>query len=199
MSHAGFEPATNRFQWICSTNWANGPSGRNEHLTIFLFHMIFISTVKSHVYLATCGSITLSTQDRLRSVTVTVSQSHAWCHKAFHFYIQSFRLNMLGWTQGVCLYVCVCVCVCLSVCLSVCVCHLYSLKGMNRFWRNFPQMIWQIFAGVNFRGFWNFEFDDVMAAILHFCVAALSQSQFLSNIFQIWTQGILVYANVCFW
>ena len=33
---------------------------------------------------------------------------------AFIFYIQSFRLNMLGWTQGVCL------CVCLSVCLSVC-------------------------------------------------------------------------------
>ena len=31
------------------------------------------------------------------------------------FYIQSFRLNMLGLTKGVCLRVCVCVCVCVSV------------------------------------------------------------------------------------
>ena len=30
------------------------------------------------------------------------------------FYIQSFRLNMLGWTQGVCLSVCVSVCVSVS-------------------------------------------------------------------------------------
>ena len=31
------------------------------------------------------------------------------------FYIQSFRLNILGWTKVACLCVCVCVCVCVSV------------------------------------------------------------------------------------
>ena len=45
-----------------------------------------------------------------------------------------------------------------------------------------------------FRGFSKFEFDDVMVAILHFCVAALSLSQFWSNFLQIWTQGTRVYA-----
>ena len=47
----------------------------------------------------------------------------------FSFYIQSFRLNMLGWTQGVCL------CVSVSVCLSVCLSRLYSLNG----WADFDE------------------------------------------------------------
>ena len=44
-------------------------------------------------------------------------------------YIQSFRLNMLGWTQGVCLSVCLCVsvCVCMCLCVSVCVCLCLSV------------------------------------------------------------------------
>ena len=89
-------------------------------------------------------------------------------------------------TQGVCL----CVCMCVSS---------LQPKRMNRFWWNFPQIIWQIFASVIFRGFWNFEFDDVMAAILHFCVAALSRSQFWSDFLQIWTQVSLTHAGVCYW
>ena len=44
-------------------------------------------------------------------------------------YIQSFRLNMLGWTQGVCLSVCVCLCLC------VCLFRLYSLNG----WADFDE------------------------------------------------------------
>ena len=46
-------------------------------------------------------------------------------------YIQSFRLNILGWTQGVCL------CLSVSVCLSVCLClsRLYSLNG----WADFDE------------------------------------------------------------
>ena len=99
-------------------------------------------------------------------------------------------------TQGVCVCLSVCLCVCLSVCM--CVSSLQP-KRMNRFWWNFPQIIWQIFASVIFRGFWNFEFDDVMAAILHFCVAALSRSQFWSDFLQIWTQIFLMYGGVCYW
>ena len=45
------------------------------------------------------------------------------------FCIQSFRLNMLGWTQGVCLSACLC----LSVCL--CLSRLYSLNG----WADFDE------------------------------------------------------------
>ena len=98
------------------------------------------------------------------------------------FYIQSFWLNMLQSNPG-------CVCVRLCVCLSVCLC-VSSLqpKRMNRFWWNFTQMISRIFASVFFRGFWNFEFDDVIAAILHLRVAALSRSQFWSDFLQILIQ-----------
>ena len=96
------------------------------------------------------------------------------------FNIQSFWLNMLQSNPG-CVFVCVCLCVC------VCVSSLQP-KRINRFWWNFPQMIWQIFASVIFYGFWNFEFDDVIAAILHLRVAALSRSQFWSDFLQILTQ-----------
>ena len=108
------------------------------------------------------------------------------------FYIQSFWLNMLQSKPRVC----VCVCVCLSVCLSV---SALQPRRLCRFWWNFAQMIWQIFASDIFCGFWNFEFDDVMAAILHFCVAALSRSQFWSDFLQIWTQVSLTHAGVCYW
>ena len=50
-------------------------------------------------------------------------QPELWQTHTHHFYIQSFRLNMLWWTQGVCL--------CLSVCLS----RLYSLNG----WADFDE------------------------------------------------------------
>ena len=48
--------------------------------------------------------------------------SSLWYH-FFHFYIQSFWLNMLRSNRGcvyvrVCVRVCVCACVCLSVCVS---------------------------------------------------------------------------------
>ena len=92
--------------------------------------------------------------------------------------------------------VCVCVCVCVWMFVSV---SSLQPKRMNRLRWNFPQIIWQIFASVIFRGFWNFEFDDVMAAILHFCVAALSRSQFWSDFLQIWTQVSLTHAGVCYW
>ena len=69
---------------------------------------------------------------------------------------------------------------------AVCLC-VSSLqpKRMNRFWGNFTQIILSIFASVIFHGFWNFEFDDVIAAILHLRVAALSRSQFWSDFLQI--------------
>ena len=106
----------------------------------------------------------------------------------YHLYCQSKGVN-LNWflfkllflysvilTEYVAIEPRVCVCVCVCVCL--CVSPLQP-KRMNWFWWNFPQIIWQIFANDIFRGFLNFEFDDVMAAILHFCIAALSRSQFV--------------------
>ena len=41
-------------------------------------------------------------------------------------------------------------------------------------------MIFRLFASVIFRRFWKFRFDDVIAAIWHLHVAALSRSQLLS-------------------
>ena len=113
------------------------------------------------------------------------------------FYIQSFWLNMLQSNPGC---VCVRLCVCLSVRLSVCLC-VSSLqpKQMNRFWWNFTQMISRIFASVIFRGFWNFEFDDVIAAILHLRVAALSRSQFWSDFLQNYGQGAINSFIVWYW
>ena len=104
----------------------------------------------------------------------------------FFFIFNHFDWIFCNRTQGVCL----CVCKCVSS---------LQPKRMNRFWWNFPKIIWQIFASVILRCFTKFEFDDVMAAILFcFCVAALSRSQFKSDFLQIWTQGILVYADVCY-
>ena len=98
------------------------------------------------------------------------------------FYIQSFWLNMLESKPG-----CVCVCACVCACVCLCVSSLQP-KRMNRFWWNFIQMILSIFASVIFCGFGNFEFDDVIAAILHLRVAALSRSQFWSDFLQILIQ-----------
>ena len=95
---------------------------------------------------------------------------------------------------SVCLYVCLCVCVSVCVCVSS-----LQPKRMNRFWWKFPQMIWQIFASDISRGFWKFEFDDVMAAILHFSYGALSRSQFLSDFLQIWIQVTKLFFTVCYW
>ena len=108
----------------------------------------------------------------------------------------------------VCVHVHACVCVCLSVCLSVCVCHLYSLNGWTDFDETFHKWSdrylpvtffavfeisnlmtsWRpfcIFASVHFRGFYNFEFDDVIAAILHLRVATLSRSKFWSDFLEL--------------
>ena len=70
---------------------------------------------------------------------------------------------------------------------------------MNWFWWNFPQIIWQIYAKDLFRGFWNFEFDDVIAAILHLRVAALSRSQFWSDFLQNLGQGTIKSCIVWYW
>ena len=80
-----------------------------------------------------------------------------------------------------------CVCVRLSVCASVrsCVSSIQP-KRINRW--NFVQIILSIFASVIFCGFWNFEFDDVIAAILHLRVAALPRSQFWFDLLQILIQ-----------
>ena len=110
-----------------------------------------------------------------------------------------FILSHFDWiccnrTEGVC--ACVCLCVCLSVCL--CVSSLQP-KRLDRFWWNFPQMIFRIFASVTFRGFWNFEFDDVIAAILHLRVSALSWSQFWSDFLQNYGQGAINSFIVWYW
>ena len=89
-----------------------------------------------------------------------------------------------------CVYVCLCVCLCVSS---------LQPKRMNRFWWNFTQMILSIFASVIFRGFWNFEFDDVIAAILHLSVAALSWSQFWSDFLQHYGQGAVKSFIVRYW
>ena len=96
--------------------------------------------------------------------------------------------------------VCVRASVRLSVCLCVCLC-VSSLqpKRIDRFWWNFTQMILSIFASVIFRGFWNFEFDDVIAAILHLRVAALSRSQFWSDFLQNLGQGTIKSCIVWYW
>ena len=117
--------------------------------------------------------------------------------------IQVFIFSHFDWiccnrTQGVCASVCLSVCasLCLSVCLSV---SSLQPKRMNRFWWNFIQMILSIFASVIFRGFWNFEFDDVIAAILHLRVAALSRSQFWSDFLQILRQDAINSCIVWYW
>ena len=92
--------------------------------------------------------------------------------------------------------VCVCVSVCVCVCLSV---SALQPRRLCQFWWNFVQMISQMFASDIFRSFWNFEFDDVMAAILHFCVPALSRSQFLFDFLQIWIQVTKLLSTVCYW
>ena len=108
------------------------------------------------------------------------------------FYIQSFRLNMLGWTKGVCLSVCLCVCLCLSV-------SALQPKRLGRFWWKFTQIVSRTWASVVFLRFWISQFDDVMAAILYFSRAAVSRSQFWSDFVQIWTQCSLTMSRVCYW
>ena len=70
---------------------------------------------------------------------------------------------------------------------------------MDRFWWNFLQMISRIFASDIFLGFWNFEIDDVIAAILYFLNRALSRSHFLSDFLQNFIQGTLLSSGVCYW
>ena len=90
----------------------------------------------------------------------------------------------------------VCVCVCLSV--RMCVSSLKPIR-MSRFWWNFPQMIWRIFASDVFHEFWKFKMDDVMAAILYFFIPALSRLQFCFDFLKNLTQGIKLSSGVCYW
>ena len=92
-------------------------------------------------------------------------------------------------TQGVCL--CVCMCVCLCVCLSS-----LQPKRMDRFWWNFPTLSRIAICQWLFLGFPKLEVDYVMTANLHFCVSALSRSQFCFDFLQIWTQVTLVDAGI---
>ena len=87
------------------------------------------------------------------------------------------------------------VCICESV--RMCVAALQP-KEINRFWWKFLQIIWQIFARSIFLGFWHFEIDDVMAAILHLFSRALSQTQFCSYFLQNCRQGIKLSSAVCY-
>ena len=52
---------------------------------------------------------------------------------------------------------------------------------------------------VIFLGFWKFEIDNFMAAILHFFVRALSRSQFCFDCLQILIQGRKLISFVCYW
>ena len=92
----------------------------------------------------------------------------------------------------------VCVCLCVRACVRLCGSSLQP-KRLNRFWWNFIQMILSIFASVIFCGFSNFEFDDVIAAILHLRVAALSRSQFWSDFLQNLGQGTIKSCIVWYW
>ena len=74
-------------------------------------------------------------------------------------------------TEGVCMYVCMYVCMCVTA---------LQPKHMDEFWWNCLPIIWQIFVRSVFLGFWNFEIDDVMAAILYvFCWGTLTVAIFV--------------------
>ena len=108
-------------------------------------------------------------------------------------FIYFFYMNMLLSNPG-------CVCVYLSVCLSVCVCvSSVQPKRMNRFWWNSQQMIFRIFASVILRGFGKFKLYDVIAAILHLRVAALSWSQFCFDFLQNYGQCAINSFIVWYW
>ena len=107
-------------------------------------------------------------------------------------YSVKFWLNMLRSKPRVC----VCMCVRLSVCLCV---SALQPKRLNRFQWNFAQMVSRTNISYVFLGFWNFEFDDVTAAILYFSVPALSRSQFCFDCLQILIQGRKLILFVCYW
>ena len=60
-------------------------------------------------------------------------------------------------------------------------------------------MIFRLFASFLFSGFWNFEFDVVIAAILHLHVEALSGLHFWSDFPQNYKQGALKSFVVWYW
>ena len=86
--------------------------------------------------------------------------------------------------------------VCVRVCLSV---SALQPKRLGRFWWNFTQIVSRTWASVVFLRFWISQFDEVMAAILHFSRAALSRSQFWSDFVQNWTKCSLTVSRVCYW
>ena len=70
---------------------------------------------------------------------------------------------------------------CLSVCEAACayyVCVFFTAQTDELIWMKPSKNEMTYTCPCLFRRFWNFDFDDVMAAILHFCFAALSRSQF---------------------
>jgi len=84
-----------------------------------------------------------------------------WFQSDSFFIFSQFDWICCNGPQGVC--ACVCLCVCLSVRVSV---SSLQPKRMDRFWWNFPQIIFYEFAQYVFLRFWKVKFDDVMAAIL---------------------------------
>ena len=95
---------------------------------------------------------------------------NAWFQnfKWFHFYIQSFGMNMLQWNQGW-VYVCVCMCVC--VCL--CVWQRYSPNG----WMDFNEIFYK-WSDRYLRGsiFLDFDISKSMTSWRPFCTFSLGHS-----------------------
>ena len=86
-------------------------------------------------------------------------------------------------------YITICVCVCVAALLP---------KRLDRFWWNFLQMIWQIFARSVFLGFWKFEMMTSWRPFCSLSFAALSRSQFWSDFLQNWWGGRKLSSAVCY-
>ena len=113
--------------------------------------------------------------------------------EAYFFIFSHFDWICCDRTEGVCMYACMYVCVYVCFCVTA-----LQPKRVDWFWWNFLQRIWHIFARSVFLGLWHIEIDDVMAAILHFFVGALSQSQFCSDFLQNCRRGKKLSYVVCF-
>ena len=90
-------------------------------------------------------------------------------------------------------------CVCVYVCVYMCVCvSALQPKRLVRFWRKFTQILSRISTCAVFLIFWKFEFDDVIAAILHKTLRALSRLQYCSDCLLILICCSINSGNVCY-
>ena len=80
----------------------------------------------------------------------------------------------------VCMYVYIHACI-----MRLCVCGRAHTQVDGSMLMNFSTNDLTDICEVRFLGFWNFEIDDVIAAILHF-FAALSRLQFYFDFLQNW-------------